>query len=334
MAETRRKILVVLALLLVVASFGCGCIEESAEYQTYINDEYKFKVSYPEGWGKRDEEPIYDNEIAKVRFSVQNYTEEGKAECSVTIRTDTKHTNIYLSRNWSEEDKEEWGVKIRKITVNGREGEEVFMKDAGGWKATIREVVIPAGELYYDIHCQCTADNYTDYADIFDYIINSLEIAEEAELITAPTPMPPEPQKVEITLDIPKTSLSVGEKFGGKYFVESSLKGTVFIIENWKKEGYEAKYRPKGVVASPCKHTGGFKACEACEVTEPEYGWYNDRESFETPGTYIYEVEVYDCAQIREILGVDSVGDAKGIDIVTQVPPFNATKEIVTVTEK
>jgi len=138
----------------------------------------------------------------------------------------------------------------------------------------------------------------------------------------APKGAPPE---IGITIDIPKTSLAVGEKFEGEYIAEN--KGGPFssyTLVSCKKEGYDKKCVVRSYYWISVNLAGGLKACE---ITER--GYTCCLESFRSPGTYNYEVAVYDCAKIEEILGV-SCNDADEDDVVTQVSPLNATKKVTT----
>lgn len=347
MSETRRKIFVVLALLLVVASFGYGCIEKPSAYQTYIDDEYKFKISYPEGWVEIKNVTPVEDQLACVMFGLQNcidkekegnLTEEEYELCfftHISVIIGTKVETVYPFRGLTDEEKKKYEVKTRKITVNGREGEEVFMKNVADMNMTERVVVIPVGELVYAIYCTSTIEKYSEYECTFDYVINSFEIVEGAELITAPTPAPSEPLKGEIILNISKTTLATDEKFEGRSIGSISVKKSIVIIEHWKKEGYGSRYYFSHAHSA-------YSLSEQIVVHEvlppkpekPEYIFFRYGSSFKFPGTYIFEIAIYDYDdwnQIEEMmLRVNYFGE--DIDIIAQFPPINSAKAVITVT--
>lgn len=152
------------------------------------------------------------------------------------------------------------------------------------------------------------------------------------------------PLKAEITFDIPKTSLVVGEKLEGEYFVKSNSKDAFFIIESRGKEGYEGKCFSQEIGMDEIIS----KNIRAYEITDNERACSEySLPSFKTPGNYTFEVRVYDYSQVRKLIEGGYSGDdvvntkanpdaktnAKVNAIITQVPPLATMKKIVTVTE-
>lgn len=284
----------------------------------------------------KDNPSLGEDQVACVVFGLQNYTEEAEGLLThISVIVSTKVESVYPFRGLTDEEKEEYGIKTRKITVNGREGEDVFIKNLGGMNVTERVVVIPVGELVYAIYCTSTMEKYSKYEGTFDYVINSFEIAEEGELITAPTPAPSELSKGEIILNISKTSLATDEKFEGEITGYTPAKKFIVIIEHWKKEGYGSRYY-FGYSGSPCILSEQIVVHEVLppKPEKPEYRFFRYGSSFKFPGTYIFEIAIYDYDdwdQIEEMmLRVNYFGE--DIDIIAQFPPINSAKAVITVT--
>ena len=130
-----------------------------------------------------------------------------------------------------------------------------------------------------------------------------------------------------ITIDIP-TSLAVGEKFEGRCYLNKSYNIQAYIVMEMTREGYDNGFRY--VAFEDKSRSLAWVGLPACEITEKESHSSRNR-SFKTPGTYIYEVAVYDCARIEEILRVDCL-EVDSDDVITQVTPVITVKKIVTVT--
>jgi len=129
------------------------------------------------------------------------------------------------------------------------------------------------------------------------------------------------PAKFELAIDIPKTSFFVGEKIEGKYIVEN--KDSIFrgyVLGNCKEEGSKRRCWGRSI-AYLGKSSMGLHACGLGSCVQ---------KSFTSPGNYIFELAVYDCAKIEEVLGV-ACSDADEDDVATQVSPISSTKKTVMV---
>lgn len=149
---------------------------------------------------------------------------------------------------------------------------------------------------------------------------------EKAELPEAGAPEKIPAGELKLTIDIPKTSFVTGEQIEGKYIVENEgdpFEG--YVLEKCTKKGYEKNCRGRGISLLG-KYSG---ILDACEITER--GAMCMQDSFSSPGMYVFELAVYDCAEIEEVLGV-ACNEARYSGVTTRVQPLSAIKKVVTVT--
>ena len=143
--------------------------------------------------------------------------------------------------------------------------------------------------------------------------------------------------ELNLTISVPKTTVTTGESFTGQYIAEN--KGTPFnayIVTICRKEGFE-KECVSEAVKDPFpdeEHAWNrdFKqVLKPCEISDNSMSCTQD--NFKYPGTYNYELEVYDCSQIEDILGVDCSIDIDYSNVKSQVPILDSITQIVTVTQ-
>ncbi|NYZ75890.1 hypothetical protein H0N98_01400 [Candidatus Micrarchaeota archaeon] len=136
--------------------------------------------------------------------------------------------------------------------------------------------------------------------------------------------------RLNLTINITKKSFTVGEILKAKYIVEnygSPFKAYKVMI--CRREGYKTDCKSTSIGTQLAgSTTGGYFV--PCEITER--GAFCVPGNFTTPGTYIYELTVYDCAQIEEILGANCTSELDYDQIVAKVPPLATAKKIVLVT--
>jgi len=159
-------------------------------YKWYHDDEFGYKISYPENWEKWPQTSLEGQEVG-IRFMSDKKKPDGSEEASIGVAflSDLKH-----ARWWeSPEIKEEWGdkeklkelgivVEYGEITVNDREGYEVIFHPLmlAGFRGTplvkARWIVFNVDSNYYVIDCYSSIDLYEGYVDTFDNAINSFVI--------------------------------------------------------------------------------------------------------------------------------------------------------------
>ncbi|MDO8339907.1 MAG: hypothetical protein Q7T16_04595 [Candidatus Burarchaeum sp.] len=131
-----------------------------------------------------------------------------------------------------------------------------------------------------------------------------------------------------MTLDVPATSVAVGEDFTAKYTVEN--KGPNFrgyLIQNCKTEKYPARTCGGRAVTYFGKFSSNLHACEIKERSSS-----CALKKFESAGTYTYELALYSCEDIENALGTQC-SDADEDDVAAQVTPIEKVEKTVTVTE-
>ncbi|OGI12261.1 hypothetical protein A3K64_02960 [Candidatus Micrarchaeota archaeon RBG_16_36_9] len=138
--------------------------------------------------------------------------------------------------------------------------------------------------------------------------------------------------ELNLTIYVPKISVTTDEPFTGQYIAEN--KGKVFkayIVTSCIREGYEKSCTSKAVKDS---------------FPDEQHEWNRDfkqilkpcdgscvQESFGHPGTYSYKLEVYDCSQIENILGVNCNIDIDYDNVKSKVPLLESVTKTVTVTQ-
>jgi hypothetical protein len=134
---------------------------------------------------------------------------------------------------------------------------------------------------------------------------------------------------LSLTINITKTSFSLGETLKEKYIIEN--KGPPFKayeVMICRREGYENSCINKGIgILNTGNTTGGY--FQPCEISDK--GAFCVPDSFTISGTYIYELTVYDCAQIERTLDVNCDSEAEYDKIKSQILPLATTKKTIIV---
>ncbi len=152
-------------------------------YTWYEDEEFKFKIGYPEGWTVTPKEKII---LGKSAMNGINISTVG-----AVIFTDTPNM-IFVSVN-SVSDVEKLRALIsemgaKKVMINGREGYDMTLQPIPMVKQ--RAVYFFVDEMCYIISCSTTVELFDEYADIFDASINSFVIEHPAPVTPTPTPTP------------------------------------------------------------------------------------------------------------------------------------------------
>ena len=172
----KKKIIVGLIAIVAIVALGTVPILAAEPtlppgYTWYEDEEFKFKVAYPEDWVK--EEAIYGEGILGGAFFMVPDTPN---IISVTILD-------------SECDIEELkAMGAQEVVINGREGYDVIFQPIPIVKQ--RGVIFPVDERCYSISCSTAVELFDEYATIFDTAINSFVI--EYPALVTPTPTPEE----------------------------------------------------------------------------------------------------------------------------------------------
>lgn len=142
---------------------------------------------------------------------------------------------------------------------------------------------------------------------------------------------PTKESNVSVTIDFPKTSFSVKEWVKGKYTVKNTGPSfKAYIVESGKKEGYEKEYRAR-VVTEIGSGMGFSSSLGACEITETSSTCM--LHYFISPGTYVYEIRVYDCSEIVKVFGECST-DVEPKKVIAAISPLaNVSKKVIVIGE-
>jgi hypothetical protein len=112
------------------------------------------------------------------------------------------------------------------------------------------------------------------------------------------------PANLNLTINFPKDSVNVNESFFGQYIAENKGKPfKAYIISICRREGFVKECISKSI-KDPFPGNNEWnrrfeQVLEPCEITES--GADCVQESFKDPGTYTYEIKVYDCSQIERM---------------------------------
>jgi PGF-CTERM protein len=146
-------------------------------YTWYEDEEFKFKIGYPEGFEKG--EGVYGEGILGGVFFNEPDTPNIIA---VTI----------LDSECNIEELKAMGAK--EVVINGREGYDVIFQPIPIVKQ--RLVYFPVDERCYSISCSTAAELFDEYAAKFDIAINSF-------VIEAPAPSTPSPSPTATPTSVP-----------------------------------------------------------------------------------------------------------------------------------
>jgi len=164
----------VILTIVVVASaiYFVGCTQKQPMptlpegYNWYHNDEFGYKIAYPESWTVVPQEQIGLG--------------EGMEQCQIFQDPDTPNSiNVTVNSEYDIEGLKTlagMGVIIsgRDVVINGREGYEAIMEPAP--VARMKIVAFVVNDKYYVIACFTSADLWDEYVATFDNAIDSFVI--------------------------------------------------------------------------------------------------------------------------------------------------------------
>jgi len=146
-----------------------GCVEKeepitepilAQSYKLYYNDEFNYKVSYPENWAIESQKLISPDELSRTSFE----DPDSSSAFFVSIISEV-----------SEVDKEKMKALGKEVVINERKGYKVTQPlPSVGEKITI--VGLEVDNKYYVIGCTTSTDLFDECSDTFNHIINSFEI--------------------------------------------------------------------------------------------------------------------------------------------------------------
>ena len=154
---------------------------------------------------------------------------------------------------------------------------------------------------------------------------------------TSPTTTPtPGGEEIDITIDIPQ-SIETGEEFSGNYSLsadEGALDGTrTFVCHSKEGISYTGYALSNGF---PCTRQTLPESGQDYELSAFRIGEGSQESGptdyFHEPGTYTYEVHVYDCLQINEELDVTDCGLGIEPTVVSQAEPLATESKSIIVT--
>lgn len=154
-------------------------------YKWYQDDEFGFRIGYPEDWDKSDV-GLSEGQESSIMFGPPGslddplkYHEEGGdyVQIAVIVCSDLERTpqaKILESHEYEELKKQGLVSKYGEVTINGRKGYEVIRPAFSTYKVTI--VVFEVDDFYYVINIWTGLELYDNYEDTFEDVINSFII--------------------------------------------------------------------------------------------------------------------------------------------------------------
>lgn len=162
-------------------------------YTWYQDDEFGFRIGYPEDWEERNE-GSGEGQEAGVSFEsdvITPSTDNPEAFVAVWVLSNSTSLKFWESPDWVERGGLEKGketgmvLKYGNVTINGREGFEIvfdpFMVGSGSKTPVMRErlVIFTVDDLDYVVMAAANTpdgDLYSKYESTFDDVINSFVI--------------------------------------------------------------------------------------------------------------------------------------------------------------
>ncbi|PIS34624.1 MAG: hypothetical protein COT37_01695 [Parcubacteria group bacterium CG08_land_8_20_14_0_20_43_9] len=152
-------------------------VDETANWQTYSNEDYKFEMKYPENW-KTDKcsKTMVFGPKETIEKLVNNGCAIGMAKeliFTINFRTTQQYEEIIVPFRKTDENK---NVVLDKITVGGLEVSRYttnYLKDASmGFKAgdIITDIIVPVESGYLEI---TLLDN--QYMDIYNKMLKNFQ---------------------------------------------------------------------------------------------------------------------------------------------------------------
>lgn len=143
-------------------------------YKWYQDDEFRFKIAYPESWTvtPMEEKDLYRGLLGSVAFSDPN----------------TPSINTFSVMISSEINERLKSMEGKDVVINGREGYEVITSSISIGGAVLRVVTFTVDDRYYQISCITSKDLFDEYAATFDNAINSFVIEYPEPVTPMPSP--------------------------------------------------------------------------------------------------------------------------------------------------
>lgn len=146
-------------------------------YTWYRDDEFGFRIGYPEDWDERGM-GLQEGQEAGVVFEPPGSLEGGDyVQIMVIVCSDLERTpqaKILEIHEYEELKKQGLVSKYGEVTINDRKGYEVIRPAFSTYKVTI--VVFEVDDFYYVINIWTRLELYDKYEDTFEDIINSFII--------------------------------------------------------------------------------------------------------------------------------------------------------------
>ncbi len=142
---------------------------------------------------------------------------------------------------------------------------------------------------------------------------------------------------LDLSITLPKTSYSVGEKVSyegvrPEYISKNLGKSfSSYSIYSCKREGYPITCSGGATGTGMKSPNLDFSyAAMACRIYNTHSLCLSD--SYDEAGTYIYELFVYDCADIKDALGVSSCSGLSAADVLSSsAQPVGSTSKTIVV---
>ena len=171
----KLTLLAVILTIVVVASaiYFAGCTKKQPMpptlpegYNWYHNDEFGYKIAYPESWTVVPQETMGLGEGMEHAQTFEDPDTPSRIFVTVNSEYDIEGLKTLAGM----------GVIIsgRDVVINGREGYEAIMEPTAGLKMKI--VAFLVNDKYYVLFCYTSVDLWDEYAATFDNAINSFVI--------------------------------------------------------------------------------------------------------------------------------------------------------------
>lgn len=184
-------VIAVVAVTMYVVCVGTSLAADASEptlasgYEWYQDDEFSYKIGYPENWEKNPL-TVSEGQEAGIFFS----STSAPCSISVTVFSDPTQARWWENGQVSLEELKESGMvtEYGEITINDREGYEVVYHPMPTVKS--RWIEFTVDDLYYVVNVYAPEEEYDKYAETFETAINSFVIEYPAPVTPTPTPSP------------------------------------------------------------------------------------------------------------------------------------------------
>jgi|GEM_PF-3047317 len=147
---------------------------------------------------------------------------------------------------------------------------------------------------------------------------------------TAPPETAPEGEGLVLDITFSKETYAVGEEVEGDYVVENYGEAFEGIVAyKVEREGFD-KTSSSYIGTTIAEFTPGMML-SAVEIDEN--GYYGTTDSFPYPGTYIYSITVYDCADVEAEFGHCEMFDLDKDEVAEKVAPVGEVSKSIQVVE-